>query len=266
MFKKNSILDRKMRPSRTYRPNIQSDDVQHAQETAYWDYKRSLNDETHERMRRAFDPEDDERVEEHRRTYEAMQAQLEVKRQQRVAEEEERRQVPEWDGGYREYSAIPWHDRVNPWAGNDQYEAAMRKKYLQHVMLENQELEAQGKYLRQKQKEFDIYETHTNAQDTGVAGKFFNKDQDRDKWTRGMKLGRAAMTPAFSVKDGNPGILEWNGPSEHERPRTAPRPEGAPDEYQTTYGTGAGMEHESYAPPPARTEEGLERFPWQTQG
>lgn len=46
MFKKNSILDRKVRPT-AYTANLQSEDKQYQQEQAYWTFKRQLNEDTH---------------------------------------------------------------------------------------------------------------------------------------------------------------------------------------------------------------------------
>lgn len=46
MFKKNSILDRKVRAT-AYAANIESEDRQYNQEVAYWSSKRDKNSETH---------------------------------------------------------------------------------------------------------------------------------------------------------------------------------------------------------------------------
>lgn len=57
--------------------------------------------------------------------------------------------------------------------------AARRRAYLRHVMAENQQLEMERNVMRQYERDLDAYEAHQASTDAGVAGKFFNKDQDR---------------------------------------------------------------------------------------
>lgn len=54
-----------------------------------------------------------------------------------------------------------------------------RRAYLKHVMMENQQLEAERGAMRQYERDYDRYESLAAAEEGGVAGKFFNKDQDR---------------------------------------------------------------------------------------
>ena len=87
--------------------------------------------------------------------------------------------APQFDMGYRDYSALPWQDRVNPWAGSEVYEAQMRKAYLKHISDENRHLELEKARDRQFERALDRFEAHQASANNGVAGKFFNKDQDK---------------------------------------------------------------------------------------
>ena len=116
----------------------------------------------------------------------------------------------QWDHGYREYSAIPWQDRVNPWAGNEVYEDQMRRAYLRRVAEENRELAAESRSAKTYYRALDRYEHDAASNDVGLSGRFFNKDTDKDKWARGMHLGHATPTVAGNLRHGNPGLLEIN--------------------------------------------------------
>jgi hypothetical protein len=140
-----------------------------------------VQEDAQERVRRAYDPSDEEKAAAERSNYEQYQVQVAERERQRVAEEEERRRVVSADEGYRNYThgVQPWMERANPFSGSEHYEAYLRREYLRGLMEDNQRAEAEKGAYRQYEREVgraeDQYLLHGDKT-------FWNKDLDKDKW------------------------------------------------------------------------------------
>ncbi|CAG9462158.1 unnamed protein product [Pedinophyceae sp. YPF-701] len=261
MFKKHSILDRKVRnPASAYKVNEETVEKQYTKEQDRIAHRRTQQAETDERIRRAYDPEDEELFQGFDKTYAQMKEQLAVIEDKRREQREYDLKVPEWDAGYRPYSAVPWNDRVNPWAGSAEYEQEMKRAYLTQVKQENFKLEEMRNEWKQYEKDLDRWEFNEAMNEGGVAGDYWNKHKGNAKWLK--PRGNRAAAPkedvkAYRHKMGHEGVLQWSveqgmgAAGDYQRstdrpltapPRRTPEPDSAyalPGPAPTRHGTGA---------------------------